>query len=70
MPLGPGKYDPLLVSALNAAGATSGILIVLDGEHGPGFSAQGDPKTLLLLPKMLENMAAQIRLDNAKIVEG
>ena len=69
MPLGPGKYDPLLTRALSVAGATSGILIVLDGDLGPGFNAQGDAETLALIPKMLEDMAKKIRLDNAKIAE-
>lgn len=40
MPQGPGKYDTLLTQARLAAGATAGVLIILDEKLGPGVAVQ------------------------------
>ena len=37
---GPGKYDRLCTLVRDRARARGAVLIVFDGEHGHGFSAQ------------------------------
>jgi len=37
------------------------IVIVIDGDKGPGFSCQADLETLLTLPAILEDVAKQMR---------
>jgi hypothetical protein len=63
MAIGPGSYDPALTQALKESKAHIGILIVGDGEHGPGFSVQADLGALLMLPKVLRSVADQIEAD-------
>lgn len=63
MALGAGRYDDALTLALRDCGARIGILIVGDGESGPGFSVQADLGSLLLLPKVLRTVADSIEKD-------
>ena len=63
MPIGPGKYDDVLTVALKTVKAKQGILIVVDGNKGPGFSAQLDIAKSLAIPAMLRNLADQIEAD-------
>lgn len=63
MAMGPGKYDEALSQAKRLCGATTAILIVLDGAKGPGFSAQLNPVQLLSVPRMLRDLADQIERD-------
>lgn len=69
MALGPGKYDDLCSYVAEQTGITISangggvIVIVLGGNRGNGFSCQADLKTTLLLPDLLEHIAAQIRGD-------
>lgn len=63
MAIGPGKYDDELTRALRKSRATTGILIVIDGERGPGFSCQTTPEYLMRLPGILRFMATQIEND-------
>jgi hypothetical protein len=63
MALGPGKYDAALTLARQACGATSAVLIVLDGEHGAGFSCQATAAMTLALPEFLRQLANSIEQD-------
>jgi len=63
MTIGIGKYDGELTTALKEAKAVSGALIVMDGKKGAGFSIQVEESLLQSLPKVLEYMASQIRVD-------
>jgi len=63
MPLGPGKYDAACTAARLATKARGALLIVIDGEHGNGFSCQAEPAVLLTLPELLEDIARRIRAD-------
>jgi len=63
MPEGPGKYDEICTTARESAKAGGTILIVLNGEHGSGFSVQADEMTVALLPGLLRNIANQIEMD-------
>jgi len=60
MAWGPGKYDEALTLARKKSKATAALLIVLDGEHGPGFSVQGQLDTLVALPEILRMVAKEI----------
>lgn len=60
---GPGKYDGLLTEAREKAGATSAVLIIMDGDKGGGFAVQVAPERLFGLPEVLEEMAKQVRAD-------
>jgi hypothetical protein len=62
MATGPGKYDDLCTYVREQTGG-SVILIVVDGNRGAGFSCQADLKAALILPDMLEHVAASIRRD-------
>ena len=57
---GPGKYDKQLTTALNSVGALEGILIVIDGDSGQGFSAQFSVENTESVPKMLRHIADEI----------
>ena len=59
--IGPGKYDDLCTLVRKRAKARGAVVIVIGGSKGPGFSCQLDAVTLLALPDLLEQMAADIR---------
>jgi hypothetical protein len=61
MAFGPGKYDDLCTEVRNKTKARGAIVIIIDGEHGSGFSCQADLMVTLMLPEILEDMAKQIR---------
>jgi hypothetical protein len=61
--IGPGKYDDLATEARERAKAQGAILIVIQGEHGSGFSCQATLQVTLELPKMLREMADEIEKD-------
>ena len=61
MPIGPGKYDDLCTMVREQAKASSAIVIVFDGDRGPGFSCQATGMVTLQLPLMLEQIAAEMR---------
>ena len=67
MAFGAGKYDDICTYVRQQVGVTEGgggvLLIVLGGNKGNGFACQSDAATLLALPDILENVAAQIRRD-------
>ena len=64
--LGPGKYDKELTKARESAGATSALLIVVDGNKGPGFSCQTTLPVLAKMPELLEEIARQMRADRSQ----
>ncbi len=61
MTMGAGKYDDVCTEARTKAKAIGCILIVLDGEHGSGFSCQASFADTLRLPDILEDVAKNIR---------
>jgi len=66
MPFGPGKYGDALTVARQLCGASSAILIVFDGEGGPGFSVQAPPGVLIDIPRVLRSTAEKIEADFKK----
>lgn len=65
--IGPGKYDDLATLARFRADARGVILIVIEGNHGSGFSVQAPAATTLALPAMLRLMANEIERDNQEL---
>lgn len=65
MAIGPGKYDALATQAREQAKARGVVLVVVDGEHGAGFSVQGEMAVIAALPKLLRTMATAIEADLA-----
>lgn len=63
MPIGKGKYNSALTEALKGLEAKQGVLLVLDGEDGAGFSVQADLPNMIALPATLERIAMAIRAD-------
>jgi hypothetical protein len=63
MALGPGKYDHLATHVREQAKARGVILLVVDGEHGMGFSVQTDLEVLVELPGILRRLADKIESD-------
>lgn len=65
---GPGKYDEICTVAREAALAQCALLIILDGEHGHGFSAQfTDQSYVQKLPAILRQVADQIEHDAPRV---
>lgn len=61
MPMGPGKYDDLCTEVRQKAKAAAVVVIVLEGEHGSGFSVQAiAPGINGLLPKLLRQVADEV----------
>jgi len=60
--IGPGKYDKLATHVRKRSKGRAVVVIVLDGEHGSGFSVQGAVEFLVAarLPTLLRTVAAQI----------
>jgi len=63
MALGPGKYDDLCTYVWTQSHAEGALVIILNGDHGQGFSCQASPMLLRRLPGILRDMAAQIDKD-------
>ena len=63
MAQGPGKYDDELTDVRTKTGAMNAILIVIDGDKGPGFSAQLTQEHMNKIPKILRMIADQIEAD-------
>jgi hypothetical protein len=60
MPVGPGKYDPVLTQIREQTRARGAFLLILDGDQGDGFAVQMPLKETLALPSLLRAMADQI----------
>lgn len=67
MAIGSGKHDDVLMKALELAGAKEGMLVIFDGNKGPGFSVAGTAITLFNLPKTLMDIAAQVEKDQIEL---
>ncbi len=64
--IGPGKYDGVCRQARAAAKASGCLLIVFNGEHGHGFSAQLPIEAAGAIPRILRDVADQIERENAQ----
>lgn len=60
---GPGKYDAETQELLERLEAKGIMLLVFDAERGSGVSAKGSMEFMARLPKVLENLAAELRRD-------
>lgn len=60
MPVGVGKYDDACTVARESTKARGAIVIIIDGEHGSGFSVQASPGEVIYLPHVLRDLANQI----------
>lgn len=58
-----GKYDKALRRARKESGATSAMLIVMDGERGPGCSFQVAPNFARLFAAVMQDFATQLAKD-------
>lgn len=58
--IGPGKYDDICTQVREATKAEGIVLIVINGEHGGGFSVQAPLVYHLRLPELLRNVADEI----------
>jgi hypothetical protein len=58
--IGPGKYDHLCTYVRHEAKAAGAIVIVFEGEQGPGFACQLDALNMLTIPSVLRQIADQI----------
>jgi hypothetical protein len=64
---GPGKYDEVCTAARLAARAHGTLLIIFQGEHGNGFSAQvSSPEMLSRIPDALRQVSNEIEADHAR----
>ena len=68
MAVGAGKYDAQLTVALELllpgpAGPPTGVLVILNGPKGPGFSCQCTRDELAVVPAILRKLAADIEAD-------
>lgn len=67
---GEGKYDQVCTMARLMAKANNIMLLVIDGEHGPGFSAHSDdPQFEQRIPGLLRQVADAIEQDNQKDID-
>lgn len=60
---GPGKYDDLCTEIRERTGSTAVVLLIADGNKGPGFSVQATFEMLLTLPNALDELSNSIRAD-------
>jgi len=58
-----GKYDDCATMVREHTGARGVAVLVIGGKRGSGFAVHGDFLTMATLPKLLEEMARQIRAD-------
>jgi hypothetical protein len=63
---GPGKYDELCTLVREQAKALGAIVMIINGQHGSGFSCQADAVIAAHLPDLLESVAAEMRQDIQK----
>lgn len=62
-----GKYDDLLKESLEKVNALRGMIIILDGNKGSGFSSVLCDESLEKIPNILRNVANQIENDNKQL---
>jgi hypothetical protein len=63
--MGPGKHDELCSYVRSELGMkdTGAVILIVLGDGVDGFSCQADLRTTLLIPDLLEKVAAEIRED-------
>lgn len=66
---GPGKYDEACSEARRSTKAVGVLLVVLEGEHGSGFSAQLPHELRVAIPATLRSVADQIERDMQDVPE-
>ncbi len=59
----PGKYNDACTVARMLAQAKGVLLIVIEGDHGSGFSVQVPPEIIPIIPGVLRSVAASIEHD-------
>jgi len=59
----PGKYNDACTVARMLAQAKGVLLIVIEGDHGSGFSVQVPPELIPIIPGVLRSVAASIEHD-------
>lgn len=62
---GPGKYDAEATVVRESTSAFGVALIIVGGDRGAGFSVQGSASFIAQLPDILEDMARDIRAQQA-----
>lgn len=63
----PGKYDDVSEQVLRQLKAVGVLLIVVEGEHGNGFSVSTlEPDLLPVLPALLRDVARGIEAANQR----
>lgn len=60
MPVGPGKYDDQLTKIREEIDFDLGILFIIGGNQGDGFSSQCNADYLGDIPKILRKVADEI----------
>ena len=60
MPQGPGKYDDICTDARMKANAVGAVLLIIEGDHGHGFSIQAPVIVLQELPRFLRQIADDV----------
>lgn len=65
--LGKGRYDDVCTEIRKSTKADGVMLMVVNGRDGSGISMQATPAMMMILPDILEGMAAYIRKDLAKL---
>jgi hypothetical protein len=70
MPQGEGKYDAICTYARQETNADAAAVLIVGGDHGEGFSVQGDVIFLRCLPDLLRHMADQIEQDVNRGLDG
>ena len=68
MAQGPGKYGDELDKALEGLDDAQGILVIIKGPRGPGFTASVSPEAALDFPEILRNIADSIEQDNKLLI--
>jgi hypothetical protein len=59
--IGPGKYDHIATTARELTGATTTLILIINGNRGTGFSLQTiEPRVQDWLPTMLRKLADEI----------
>lgn len=60
---GAGKYDEICTKVREETKSNGVILMIIDGQHGSGFSIQAPGMVLLQLPGLLRFLADEVELD-------
>ena len=61
MPMEPGIYDAECTQVREATHAVGVLLVVVGGQRGTGFSLQGAPEVITVMPDVLERTARELR---------